>query len=137
MTNHKVTIWHDPEGVDSRHALALIADFEVDVDVIEGAVSVDAITAVLPLLRELAQPLPARALLDTRAPNYRAELADFDDAQLAQALAADLTLIKRPVVIFDGEAVIARPGVKALLLFRPKRPLPDLPPGTVPKALDL
>jgi arsenate reductase len=111
-----VTVWLNPRCSKCRGAEELLADRGVDarkVYYLDTPPSRDELARVVDLLGG-----DARALVRRSEPAYDdLGLADADQDQLLDALAAHPELIERPVVIRGDRAVIARPPERLLELL--------------------
>ena len=103
-----VTVWLNPRCSKCRGAEELLADRGVEADklyYLDTPPSREEIARVVDLLG--GDP---RTLVRTREPVHaELDLANADDEQLLDALAAHPELIERPVVIRGDRAVVARP----------------------------
>lgn len=104
-----LTIYHYPGCSTCRKALGWLNSHGVAFTAID-LVKTPPPRAVLERARELAD-VPVKKLFNVsgesyRAGNYKAKLATMSDAQVFAALAADGKLIKRPLALGDGVALI-------------------------------
>ena len=107
-----ITIYHNPRCSKSREAFALVERFATDNDI------------PLEVVEYLKTP-PARAQLETLWKTLGGDLREMmrsneeeyaalgldkaDEDALLDALAAHPKLLQRPVVVYRGKAIIARP----------------------------
>lgn len=101
----KATIWHNPRCSKSRAALALLTAAGAEVTIIEYLEDP-------PSAAELAR-LYARAGLTAREAlraDAVARFASADEAAVLDAMAADPSLIERPLVETAQGVVLARPA---------------------------
>lgn len=96
----RATIWHNPRCSKSRAALALLEEAGVDVTVVDYL-------ATPPTAADLARliaraNLPPHALLRPGAP-------PLEEDDVLEAIAADPTLLERPLVETARSVVLARP----------------------------
>ena len=112
------TIWHNPWCSKSRQTLALLEEKGISPEVVlylENPPSAEEIDTVLKMLgrtpRELMRP--------REAAYQEAGLAnpDLTREQLIAAMAANPSVIERPVVIKDGKAAIGRPPEDVLKIL--------------------
>jgi arsenate reductase len=130
----KAILWHDPESLESRRALALIADLGVEVEIVEFLKDPPGAPAIAAVLRLLSiRPRELLRRMDPRYHELELDRPELTDAEIVDAAARSPSLLRRPIVVFGGEAVVARPAERALLLFRPRSP-GDLPDG-LPRGL--
>jgi arsenate reductase len=107
-----IKIYHNPRCSKSREALVIAEAFSARkklaieiVDYLKTPLSLEQLRA---LQRQLKTPL--RDMVRENEPEYRdLGLADADDGMMLQALAAHPKLLQRPVVVYEGRAVIGRP----------------------------
>ena len=111
----KATIWHNPRCSKSRAALALLEEKGCDVTVVQYLETPPA-ADTLARLYAAAGMTPAEGL--RRAEPGAAALAGADDAAVLAAMAADPTLIERPLVETDRGVRLGRP-TEALLDILP------------------
>jgi arsenate reductase len=116
-----ITIYHNPRCSKSRAALAIAQEFSVQerhplevVDYIETPLSMEQLTS---LHRQLGIAL-REMVRDTEAEYEVLCLAQADDAALLQALVNHPKLLQRPIVTYEGKAVIGRPPERLNDLFR-------------------
>ncbi|HEY8608479.1 MAG TPA: arsenate reductase (glutaredoxin) [Noviherbaspirillum sp.] len=105
-------IYHNPRCSKSRGALALVEQFGrqqgIPVDVIEYLKQPPTEADLQELQRMLR--IDARAMVrDGEAKYADLKLEDADDATLLSALARHPELLQRPLVVYRGRAIIARP----------------------------
>ncbi|WP_339846873.1 arsenate reductase (glutaredoxin) [uncultured Halopseudomonas sp.] len=111
-------IYHNPRCSKSRQALALIeeqGEAPEIIDYIKTPLDNASISELLTML-----DMSARDLMRKKEDTYK-ELnlnnPELSEAQLVQALADYPRLIERPIVVRNGQAVLARPPEKVLELF--------------------
>lgn len=109
MPEDGVVVWYNPRCSKCRGAAELLADYGVPaqrVHYLDDPPSGAEITRVLGLLGADSP----RALMRTGEPRYaELGLADASDDELIAAMSRYPELIERPVVIWAGHAVVARP----------------------------
>lgn len=113
-----VRIYHNPRCSKSRQALALLEERGEDFDVINYIADPLDNATISDLLVMLG--ISARELMRKGEDTYKELKLDnpeLSEAQLVQALADYPRLIERPIVLKDGQALIARPPEKLLELF--------------------
>ncbi len=113
-----VRIYHNPRCSKSRQALALLEERGEDFDVINYIADPLDNATISDLLVMLG--ISARELMRKGEDTYKELKLDnpeLSEAQLVQALADYPRLIERPIVVKDGQALIARPPEKLLELF--------------------
>lgn len=107
-----ITIFHNPRCSKSREALTQVQQFAAEQDlpltVVEYLKTPPTVEQLQALHAQLGGDL--RALVRTgEAPYAELGLAQADDAALLAAVAAHPILLQRPVVVYRGRALIARP----------------------------
>lgn len=105
----KVRVYHYPQCSTCKKALKWLADHDVAVELVD-------IAKHPPSKRELrealvASGLPLKKLFNTSGASYREgkfgeRLATMSEAEAFEALAADGKLIKRPLVLAKGVALV-------------------------------
>lgn len=113
-----VRIYHNPRCSKSRQALALLEERGEDFDVINYIADPLDNATISDLLVMLG--ISARELMRKGEDTYKELKLDnpeLSEAQLVQALVDYPRLIERPIVVKDGQALIARPPEKLLELF--------------------
>lgn len=113
-----VRIYHNPRCSKSRQALAILEERGESVDVINYIETPMDDATLSELLKTL--DMGARDLMRKGEDVYKELKLDnpeLSEAQLVQALADYPRLIERPIVVYEGRAVIARPPEKLLELF--------------------
>ncbi|NKB88618.1 MAG: arsenate reductase (glutaredoxin) [Acidobacteria bacterium] len=107
----KYVIWHNPRCSKSRAALEILQTAGVELEVRRYQDAPPNAAEILAVVRSMARPV--RDLVrfcEACARELRLKDADKTDAEWAQVLADNPTLIERPVVISsDGRAVLGRP----------------------------
>lgn len=107
-----ITILHNPRCSKSREALVLTQQFASEQGLALEVLDYQKTPLTLAQLNVLQKQLnlAARDMLRDNEAEYAAlNLAQADEATLLQALADHPVLLQRPVVIFNGRALIARP----------------------------
>ena len=107
-----ITIYHNPRCSKSCEALAIVEKFAQDndlaVQIIEYLKTPLTVTALVELQRKLA--ITPRHMARDNEPEFaELSLADAGDATLFRAVAECPRLLQRPIVEYDGRAVIGRP----------------------------
>jgi arsenate reductase len=105
----KSKLYQYPKCSTCRKATKWLAEEDVEhtsIDIVESPPSV----ATLKKIRKLAD-VPVAKMFNTsgksyREGNYKAKLAKMSDAEAFAALAADGKLIKRPLFLGDGVALV-------------------------------
>jgi arsenate reductase len=125
VAEEDVVVWYNPRCSKCRGAAELLAEAGVParrVFYLDEPPPEAEITRVLALLGTT----DPRALMRTAEPKYaELGLADATPAELVTAMSRHPELIQRPVVIWPGQAVVARP---------PELLLPLLEAGQTPKS---
>lgn len=102
----KATIWHNPRCSKSRQALALLREHGVEPTIIEYLTD--------PPSRDTLAGLYARAAISPRD-GLRADAPTFaDDDAALDAMAANPTLIERPLVETERGVRLCRPAERVL-----------------------
>lgn len=111
LTMKQATIYHNPRCSKSRQALQLLKDRNVPVIIIDYLKHPPTDIELNKIIALLA--IKPHDLLRQKEPLYRElHLADANDQQILQAIAANPILLERPIIIYDNKAVIARPAEK-------------------------
>ncbi len=104
-----VTIWHNPRCSKSRGALELLAEAGVTPAVVRYLDTPPTRAELVEVLRKLGTDDPL-AITRTGEKAFKERgLAGADRETLLDALAAEPTLIERPIVQIGDRAVVARP----------------------------
>ena len=116
-----ITIYHNPRCSKSRAALALIQEVaqqqKLALHVVEYLQAPPDLAQLQALLQQLGGDV--QAMLRDNEEEYAAlGLAQADPAAALAALASHPALLQRPVVSYQGRAVIARPPELVLSLFQ-------------------
>ena len=119
MSSPKVVIYHNPRCSKSRHALQLLQEHEVDLQVIEYLTNPPNKKELKHLLKLLGMDDP-RDLMRKNEPAYTEQ--GLDDPELTMdALVNTMIqhpiLIQRPIVVTNGRAIVARPPENLLTLL--------------------
>ena len=110
----KATIWHNPKCGTSRKTLAILESHPtVDVEVIEYLKTPPNSEKLAQLYRD-AGITPQQGLRTRGTDAQERGLPDADDATVLSAMAADPTLIERPLVETDKGVRLCRPQDKVL-----------------------
>ncbi|WP_188569138.1 arsenate reductase (glutaredoxin) [Undibacterium terreum] len=115
-----ITIYHNPRCSKSRETLALVQEVaERDgqpLNVIDYLKTPPDLAALKDLRAQLGGDV--RAMLRDNEEEYASlGLAGADDAALLAAIAAHSRLLQRPIVSYQGRAIIGRPPENVLALF--------------------
>ena len=116
-----ITILHNPRCSKSRAALALTQQFADDNDISLSVIDYQTSPLQLAELRTLQQQLgiPVRDMVrDGEAIFDTLQLTHVSDETLLAALASHPQLLQRPIVIYQGRAVIGRPPEQLHALLR-------------------
>jgi arsenate reductase len=116
-----ITILHSPRCSKSREALVLTQQFATEqglaLEVLDYQKTPLTLAQLIVLQKQLN--LPARDMLRDSEAEYDAlNLAQADEATLLQALADYPVLLQRPIVIFNGRALIGRPPERLNVLLQ-------------------
>lgn len=118
---NKITVWHNPRCRKSREGLAMaqkVAEekgLELEIrKYLDNPPTEKELKEVLKMLKMNAIDL-VRTKEAIWKENYKGK--DLSEAQIVQAMVNNPKLIERPVVIYNGKAVLARPAEKVLELF--------------------
>ena len=111
----KVKIYHNPRCSKSRQTLEILNRKKLDIDIVEYLKSPLDINEISNLLKKLGYT--ARDLLRKGEDVYKNE--NLSDKSLTEDFLIDMMsknpiLIERPIVVFNGKAVIGRPPEKVL-----------------------
>ncbi len=113
----KTTIWHNPKCSKSRQALSLLEEDGCEKEIVKYLETTPTKEEIKNILSMLG--MTARELMRTKEDIYK-ELDlknENDEEKLIDAMVANPKLIERPVIIKNGEAIIARPPEKVLELL--------------------
>ncbi|RXJ87050.1 arsenate reductase (glutaredoxin) [Arcobacter sp. CECT 8985] len=112
-----VTIWHNPRCGKSRDALKMLEEKNLDIKIVKYLEAVPNEKEIKEVLQMLG--IPAKELLRTKEDIYKQlNLKDVDnEEEIIKAMVEHPKLIERPIVIKDGDAVIARPKENIQKLF--------------------
>lgn len=111
-------IYHNPRCSKSRQALELLTGRGIDPEVIRYLDTPPDAATLSELLKLLG--INARQLMRSGEEVYRELQLDnpeLSEADLVQAMVDYPRLIERPIVVHNGQAVLARPPEKLLELF--------------------
>lgn len=111
---HLVTLYHNPRCSKSREALAILQTIPCELTVIDYLKT--------PLTLEQLKKLRAHFLLAdfvrSNEPIFKERnLSLEDEEQLLKTMVNESSLMQRPIVIVDNQAIIARPATKIAVLF--------------------
>ncbi|MDO8652429.1 MAG: arsenate reductase (glutaredoxin) [Undibacterium sp.] len=115
-----ITIYHHPRCSKSRETLALVQDISVKNALPLTVVEYQKTPLNIAQLQVLQQQLglSLRAMVRDNEDEYTAlNLTHADDARLLAALASHPQLLQRPIVSYQGKAMIGRPPEQVLALF--------------------
>ena len=116
MTEHDVTIYHNPNCSNSRGALELIRAAGITPTVIEYLETPPSRAELADLLRRAG--LTPREAIRTKETLYRElNLAAADDDAMLDAMIAHPVLIERPLVVTAKGVRLCRPPERVLDLF--------------------
>lgn len=113
----RVTIYHNPRCSKSRQALQLLKEHGIESIIIEYLKTPPTAEELDSILVKLA--IEPRALLRKNEDDYKTcGLADIslDRASLIKAMVEHPTLIERPLVVTENQAIIGRPPEAVLTL---------------------
>lgn len=123
-----VIVWNNPQCSKCRKMVAMLESLEWPEIVLRPYL--DEPPTVLELTEVLDKlGLRPRAILRSGEPAYAARgLSDpnLSDEQLVAAMAAEPSLIQRPIVICGERAAIGRPNYRALEVLVPEGELPPI-----------
>jgi arsenate reductase (glutaredoxin) len=116
-----ITILHNPRCSKSREALVLTQQFAMEqglaLDVLDYQKTPLTLAQLIVLQKQLN--LAASDMLRNSEAEYAAlNLAQADEATLLQAMADHPVLLQRPIVIFNGRAMIGRPPERLSALLQ-------------------
>ena len=115
-----ITIYHHPRCSKSRETLALVQDISVKNALPLTVVEYQKTPLNIAQLQVLQQQLglSLRAMVRDNEDEYTAlNLTHADDTSLLAALASHPQLLQRPIVSYQGKAMIGRPPEQVLALF--------------------
>lgn len=116
-TGDEFVIYHNPRCSKSRSALELLRDRGIEPRVVEYLKTPPSRDELRALVQKLG--IPAEQLVREGEDAFKARFAGrtLSEAQWIDALAANPTLIERPVIVRGARAVIGRPPERALELL--------------------
>jgi len=117
----KITIWHNPRCRKSREGLVAVTQISeeknIDINLIkylDNPPSITELTKVLAMMQ--MKPIDLVRTKETIwKENFRGK--ELSDKEIIAAMVSNPKLIERPVVIYNGKAVMARPADKVKELF--------------------
>ena len=110
----KFTIYHNPRCSKSRQALEILQNHHIDPTIIEYLKS----PLNLEQLLELRSYFDLRDFVRTNEPVFRKlNLTLEDEDKVLEVMLEDPILMQRPIITYDGRAIIARPPEKVLELM--------------------
>jgi arsenate reductase len=107
----KITIYQKPTCTTCRQVHAALRDAGVDFDAVDYYVDPIPKVKLQELLRKMG--IPARQLLRTNEPNYKAMRLgerELTEEQIVDLMVAHPDLIQRPIVEKGARAILARPA---------------------------
>ena len=112
------TIYHNPKCRKSRSGLKYVTELDPSLTVkeyVRAGISPDEIREIVKMLN-----IPPFELVRTQEEYYKDNLKgkDFSDEEWFTILSENPKLIRRPIVVRDGKAVLADPPEKADILFK-------------------
>lgn len=112
-----ITIWHNPRCKKSRDALKLLEEKNLDIKIVKYLEQTPNEQEIKDVLLMLG--IAAKDLIRTKEAIYKEhDLKNVkNEEELIKAMVNNPKLIERPVVIKDGDAVIARPKENIQKLF--------------------
>jgi len=118
-----ITIYHNPRCSKSREALALVEAFgtrkQIPVEVVDYLKSPPTVEQLAALVRTLG--CPVSGMLRSNEEEFGdLKLENAGDEDMLRAVASHPKLLQRPIVVFEGRAVIGRPPERVLELLNPK-----------------
>ncbi len=110
----KATIYHNPRCSKSRATLALLEQHNIPTEVIKYLDTPPSVDTILQLSQQLG--LGVHQMLRNKEADYKSGgFADASsDQQLAELLQQFPKVLERPVVVYQGRAVIGRPPENVL-----------------------
>lgn len=110
-----ITIYHNPRCTKSRQTLQLLRDQNIEPNIIEYLKTPPDADTLQELLNKLG--LSARELMRQKETLYKELALDNEaltESQLIAAMHANPSLIERPIVVNNSQAVIGRPPENVL-----------------------
>lgn len=107
-----ITIYHNPHCSKSREALSMVQRFaaqrSLKLNVVDYLKTPPSLAQLATLQQQLGSG--AREMVRDNEAEYAAlNLAQADDAALLEAIASHPKLLQRPIVSYQGQALIGRP----------------------------
>lgn len=113
----QLTIFHNPNCSKSRGAIALLEEKQLDFNCINYLTNP-------PSYEQLAQIIESgvsvREIVRTQEEDWiemNIDLSELSTPEIIQLLMAHPKIMQRPIIIYDGKAIIARPPEKILELI--------------------
>ncbi|VFN07542.1 MAG: arsenate reductase [Candidatus Kentron sp. G] len=106
----KTVIYHNPKCSTCRKALNLLAERNVEVEIVEYLKTPPSQRELEDILTKLG--LEPRELMRNKEKLYQEkglDNPDLDDATLIRAMVENPILIQRPIVLFGDKAALGRP----------------------------
>lgn len=117
-----ITIYHNPRCSKSREALAMVEQFAtmhgLPLSVVEYLQTPLSVAQLSALRNQLGDN--AHAMVRDNEPEYaQLHLAAASEAELLNAIASNPRLLQRPIVVYQGRAIIGRPPERLANLLEP------------------
>jgi arsenate reductase len=110
----KITIYHNPKCSSSRKALQLLQNHDMDLVIIEYLKT----PLSLEELTKLRKHFSLSDFIRTKEPIFKELHLSLDnEPNVMQALLAAPILMQRPIVVWNNQAMIARPPERVLELI--------------------
>jgi arsenate reductase (glutaredoxin) len=115
-----VLVYHNPRCSKSRGALEILAERGVDADVVEYLQTPPDRAALEQILDAISDPPAALIRHDDRFRELGLDPDGYQDRdRVVTLLLVHPELLQRPVIIYGGRGVIARPSERVLELLTP------------------
>ncbi len=113
----QVAIYHNPRCSKSRQTLALLRENDVEPEIIEYLKTPPTPEELARVIGKLDRPPHDAVRAKEEAYAASGLSAQSDVAAICEAIAADPTLLERPIVVKGDKAVIGRPPEDVLTLL--------------------
>ncbi|MEQ8709770.1 MAG: arsenate reductase (glutaredoxin) [Rhodospirillales bacterium] len=118
--NRMTVIYHNPRCSKSRQTLALLAENDIEPEIVEYLRTPPTAAELGDILTKLGMK-PAEILRRKETREAGIDPAALSDAQIIDAIVANPAIMERPIVVKGDQAVMGRPPENVLRLLQPTR----------------
>lgn len=113
------SIYHNPRCSKSRQTLQLLADHNIEVEIIEYLKKAPTTAELQTLLQQLGMDSSRQLIRQQESIYSSLNLQDpaLTESELIEIMTANPKLIERPIVVHNNQAKIGRPPENVLALF--------------------